>query len=396
MLAAVGAAGLCFSAECKRARLAIYKEIRQREWLGDDFGTDRRDWDGTANLERCIASLNENFKNEHGQPLDKSGQQEEMTDLMVQCLAKDIVGERTWVRSRQEICKRYGWDPDYDMSLLLMTTPRQFGKTTTQIDSMTKFSVFIPGLQAAVASNSLKNSIKLIKAITSRLRQFVPKQNFVTVNQKLLEFIPPFHSDESEGRLTKLEVVVTKDSVIENQRGTAFDILFVDEAEFFGVKAWWNIFLPILPKDRGRMIAWTTRKGHKSIFDVMASEKDDLGNPMLKHREFSMVCEACRAANRTAECDHMQAALPVHMNRRKVLMIKRMMASMRLDMMNRELLNVPAQIDTFCFSPVSIKAMTDAKPFIVSSTAHPQTLRARRLTPPPRRSPGSQSAATSS
>jgi len=76
------------------------------------------------------------------------------------------------------------------------------------------------------------------------------------------------------------------------------------------LQVFYEIVVPLLEMDTTALIAISTPQDNQNFYSAMFDLKDQSGEPFFRNIQVSLICDACRAANKGSECTHNQDLIP--------------------------------------------------------------------------------------
>lgn len=209
-----------------------------------------------------------------------------------------------WTRYKYQICEHLGFDHLPPELGCVASTPRQFGKTTSQAMLMAALLAEVPGVPLLNVTTGARVSQWVSKVVRRYLVQMGPEVSQRMMKNDESTTIRPRGVDPSVRDHPMNSVLFSLPSGAERLRGLSGVFIFLDETAFMESDLLTDFVFPLLSVNSRKMFAISTPSTEKrSFFGRIVTSGKNMGFDVLT---IEGMCKEC-AAKSAKECPHRAA-----------------------------------------------------------------------------------------
>ena len=251
----------------------------------------------------------------------------------------DILAENNWNDIAQEV---------------LVCCPRRFGKTYATCLYVAAYAMTIPSHTISVFSPSKRQSQDFLDLVKRFIREDPEGRHMIlreNVNQIWLK-----GADENDVRKIKCYP-----AAVRTLKGVGGELIICEEAAAMPIAVFYEVIVPLLEMDTTACICISTILGNDNFYTKLLNLKDHLGEPFFVSFVFTLLCDACKAADKDpSECAHLLDSLPRWQSQGKHKRIRAMMNSLgQQQLLAQETMGLITGADNSAFNFKSIQHLFD-------------------------------------
>lgn len=252
----------------------------------------------------------------------------------------DILADNNWTQIKQEV---------------LICCPRRFGKTYATCLYVAAYAMCIPSHTICIFSPSKRQSEDFLDLVKKFIKEDeIGRTMIYRENKSQLWLMGP------EGD-TDIRKIKCYPAVVKTLKGVGGEIVICEEAAAMPIQVFYEVVVPLLEMETTACICISTIIGGDNFYTKLLNMVDDLGNPFFVSYLFTLMCDACRLADKEpSECTHLLKELPRWQSGNKHKRIRAMMNQMgQQELLNQETMGITSGSCNAAFRQDSIHFLFD-------------------------------------
>lgn len=249
-----------------------------------------------------------------------------------------------WSRHRSRVMQARGL-AELDQ-LVVVSTPRRFGKTTAIAMLNAALLLFVPFMHVSVFSPGQRVSTELLRL--SKMF-FEMSDTNVKIQKHTGEqlFVGPDKRD--------VRRLYCYPSGVASLKGVGGKVIILEEAAVLPVAIMQEVVVPLLRMKDSTMLGISTVKGDENFFSTLFEMKDEHDHPIFKSIAITRVCAPCHALG-LSECAHAAQAPSWHSSQREMI-IKKLMEN-DADLYTNEAVGIVTTTNQSALDPEAVARFT--------------------------------------
>ena len=306
-----------------------------------------------------------------GVPMRRSTQQVSFHNAILGATLPAFFGKHEWPHQSAHAPGIFNVSADHRE--VIISAPRQNGKTEAGAAFLACMLVTIPGIRIAVFSKTKQQCQNLLSR-TMNLLQSIPGAAGRFDYTKTTMIISYRHGG-ADARLSDVSQIQAYSSITDNARGLSATVLFIDEMAFILRNFFETVIVPLLGVANTALIGISTPSPDARNFfnTLMESENTDTDNDDVKPGEaprkgffhtvtiMTNVCPACSAMDKK-ECMHAMLQQPSWKPAARLGKVKRLLKESSATF-NREAMGILTEGTRFAFDRHHVDRLLHSMPF---------------------------------